>query len=81
MNVKKTFTSRWTDDGGFQTTGAISAKRIVRRKMKLFRMQLLRGYAYRSWRWRSVGVAGHAGLFSNAYDLAMIMQMLLNGEP
>lgn len=25
------------------------------------------------------GVAGHAGLFSDAYDLAAIMQMLLNG--
>ena len=25
------------------------------------------------------GVAGHAGLFSNAYDLAMLYQMLLNG--
>ena len=25
------------------------------------------------------GVAGHAGLFSNAYDLAQLYQMLLNG--
>jgi CubicO group peptidase (beta-lactamase class C family) len=25
------------------------------------------------------GVAGHAGLFSDAYDLAMLYQMLLNG--
>jgi hypothetical protein len=25
------------------------------------------------------GVAGHAGLFSDAYDIAAIMQMLLNG--
>ena len=25
------------------------------------------------------GVAGHAGLFSTGYDLAVIMQMLLNG--
>jgi CubicO group peptidase (beta-lactamase class C family) len=25
------------------------------------------------------GVAGHAGLFSNAYDLSVIMQMLMNG--
>jgi CubicO group peptidase (beta-lactamase class C family) len=24
------------------------------------------------------GVAGHAGLFSNAYDLAVVMQMLMN---
>ena len=26
------------------------------------------------------GVAGHAGLFSNAYDLATLYQMLLNGR-
>jgi CubicO group peptidase (beta-lactamase class C family) len=25
------------------------------------------------------GIAGHAGLFSNAYDLAQLYQMLLNG--
>jgi beta-N-acetylhexosaminidase len=25
------------------------------------------------------GVAGHAGLFSNAYDIAAVMQMLMNG--
>ena len=25
------------------------------------------------------GVAGHAGLFSNAYDLSLLYQMLLNG--
>jgi CubicO group peptidase (beta-lactamase class C family) len=25
------------------------------------------------------GIAGHAGLFSNAYDIAAIMQMLMNG--
>ena len=26
------------------------------------------------------GVAGHAGLFSDAYDLAILEQMLLDGE-
>ena len=26
------------------------------------------------------GVGGHAGLFSNANDLGIFMQMLLNGE-
>jgi beta-N-acetylhexosaminidase len=44
-----------------------------------FRMQLLRGDVHDPGAAMFGGVAGHAGLFSNAYDLAMIMQMLLNG--
>lgn len=44
-----------------------------------FRMQLLRGYVHDPGAAMMGGVSGHAGLFSNAYDLAAIMQMLLNG--
>lgn len=44
-----------------------------------FRMQLLRGYVHDPAAAMMGGVAGHAGLFSNAYDVAAIMQMLLNG--
>ncbi|MBS1510069.1 MAG: serine hydrolase [Bacteroidetes bacterium] len=43
------------------------------------RMQLLRGDVHDPGAAMFGGVAGHAGLFSNAYDLAVIMQMLLNG--
>ena len=46
---------------------------------KTFRFQLLRGYVHDPGAAMMGGVAGHAGLFSNAYDLAAIMQMLLNG--
>jgi CubicO group peptidase (beta-lactamase class C family) len=46
---------------------------------KLFRMQLLRGFVHDPAAAMLGGVAGHAGLFSNAYDVAAIMQMLLNG--
>ncbi len=46
---------------------------------KTFRMQLLHGYVHDPAAAMLGGVAGHAGLFSNAYDLAAVMQMLLNG--
>lgn len=43
-----------------------------------FRRQLIRGDVHDPGAAMFGGVAGHAGLFSNAYDLAVIMQMLLN---
>ena len=46
---------------------------------KTFRRQLLRGNVHDPGAAMFGGVAGHAGLFSNAYDLACLMQMLLNG--
>ena len=44
-----------------------------------FRRQLLRGYVHDEGAAMFGGVSGHAGLFSNAYDLSMLYQMLLNG--
>ncbi len=46
---------------------------------KHFRQQLLRGDVHDEGAAMFGGVAGHAGLFSNAYDLAQLYQMLLNG--
>ncbi len=46
---------------------------------KIFRTQLIRSYVHDPGAAMMGGVAGHAGLFSNVYDLAAIMQMLLNG--
>jgi CubicO group peptidase (beta-lactamase class C family) len=46
---------------------------------KYFRKQMLRGYVHDEGAAMFGGVSGHAGLFSNAYDLAMLYQMLLNG--
>jgi beta-N-acetylhexosaminidase len=43
-----------------------------------FRMQRLRGYVHDMGAAMMGGVAGHAGLFSTARDLAIVMQMLLN---
>lgn len=46
---------------------------------KLFRLQLILGDVHDPAAAMLGGVAGHAGLFSNAYDLAQLYQMLLNG--
>ncbi len=43
-----------------------------------FRKQVLRGDVHDEGAAMFGGVSGHAGLFSNAYDIAVIMQMLLN---
>lgn len=46
---------------------------------KIFRTQLIQGSVHDPGAAMMGGVAGHAGLFSNAYDLAAVMQMLLDG--
>jgi beta-N-acetylhexosaminidase len=45
---------------------------------KLFRKQLIHGYVHDQGAAMVGGVGGHAGLFSNAEDLATLMQMILN---
>ncbi|HTN46255.1 MAG TPA: glycoside hydrolase family 3 N-terminal domain-containing protein [Flavipsychrobacter sp.] len=44
-----------------------------------FRQQLLQGYVHDPGAAMFGGVAGHAGIFSTAQDVAVIFQMLLNG--
>ena len=44
-----------------------------------FRNQLIQGTVHDEGAALGGGVAGHAGLFSNAYDLGKLYQMLLNG--
>ena len=65
---------------GFKAGEQFDLKRIAPTEQeKYFRLQLLRGTVHDPGAAMFGGVAGHAGLFSNAYDLAVIMQMLLNG--
>lgn len=46
-----------------------------------FRKQILRGYVHDQAAAMLGGVSGHAGLFGNAWDMAVLMQMLLqNGS-
>ncbi len=43
-----------------------------------FRNQLVQGYVHDQGAAMMGGIAGHAGLFSNAYDVAQILQLTLN---
>jgi beta-glucosidase-like glycosyl hydrolase/CubicO group peptidase (beta-lactamase class C family) len=64
---------------GYKPGDKFPADRIVPTEDdKYFRRQLLRGDVHDEGAAMLGGVAGHAGLFSNAYDIAVIMQMLLN---
>ena len=45
---------------------------------QIFRKQLIRGYVHDPGAAMLGGVGGHAGLFSNANDLAKLMQMYIN---
>ena len=79
--VKKTF----YDPLGLTATGfkpreRFAVDRIVPTETdKTFRLQHLRGDVHDPGASMFGGVAGHAGLFSTVNDLAVIMQMLLNG--
>lgn len=70
---------------GLTTTGFLPRKRfsvnmlVPTEEEKHFRRQLLRGDVHDEGASMFGGVAGHAGLFSNAYDLSLLYQMLLNG--
>lgn len=44
-----------------------------------FRRQLLRGYVHDPGAAMFGGIAGHAGLYSTAYELAVLLQMIANG--
>lgn len=64
---------------GFKPLERFEESRIVPTELdSAFRKQLLRGYVHDPGAAMMGGVAGHAGLFSNASDVAVIMQMLLN---
>jgi beta-N-acetylhexosaminidase len=79
--VQKNFYSRL----GMLTTGFRPRTRFPVEKIvpteteRHFRMQTIHGDVHDEGASMFGGVAGHAGLFSNAYDLAILYQMLLNG--
>jgi beta-glucosidase-like glycosyl hydrolase/CubicO group peptidase (beta-lactamase class C family) len=65
---------------GFKPRERFNVDRIVPTETeKYFRLQHLRADVHDPGAAMFGGVAGHAGLFSTGYDLAVIMQMLLNG--
>lgn len=70
---------------GLETTGFKPRNRFVVDRIipteeeKHFRRQTMQGDVHDEGASMFGGVAGHAGLFSDAYDLAMLYQMILNG--
>ena len=69
---------------GLRTTGFLPLTRFDQSKIvptendTIFREQVIKGYVHDPGAAMLGGVGGHAGLFSNATELAVIMQMLLN---
>jgi len=79
--VKKTFYSKMSMvTTGFKPRETFEADRMIPTETeKHFRQQTMQGDVHDEGASMFGGVAGHAGLFSDAYDLAMLYQMLLNG--
>ncbi len=69
---------------GLRNTGFLPLTRFDQSKIvptendTIFRDQVIKGYVHDPGAAMLGGVGGHAGLFSNATELAVIMQMLLN---
>jgi CubicO group peptidase (beta-lactamase class C family) len=70
---------------GLHTTGYNPLKRFPAERIipteedDIFRKQLMHGYVHDPIASLLGGVSGHAGLFSDGLDLAVLMQMVLNG--
>lgn len=65
---------------GFLPTAKMPLSKIIPTEVEAhFRAQQTHGDVHDEGAAMFGGVAGHAGLFSNAYDLAKLYQMLLNG--
>jgi beta-N-acetylhexosaminidase len=70
---------------GLETMGYLPLKRIPMDRIVpteydlYYRMQLLQGHVHDMGAAMQGGVGGHAGVFSDARDLAAMMQMYLNG--
>ncbi len=64
---------------GFTPLNRFNADRIVPSENdELWRKQVVRGHVHDQTAAMLGGVSGHAGLFSNAADLAVLMQLFLN---
>jgi beta-glucosidase-like glycosyl hydrolase/CubicO group peptidase (beta-lactamase class C family) len=64
---------------GYKPLDRFAKSRIVpTERDTVFRKELVQGYVHDPGSAMYGGVAGHAGVFSDAFDLAELMQMLLN---
>lgn len=70
---------------GLRRTGYLPLRKHMRSEIapsendRYFRKQIIKGHVHDMGAAMLGGVSGHAGLFSNAGELAIIFQMLLNG--
>ncbi len=85
MNLDEYVKKTYYDPLGMSTAGFRPRERFPLGRIAptaqepIFRRQLIRGDVHDPGSAMFGGVAGHAGLFSDAYDLAVLEQMLLNG--
>jgi len=65
---------------GFNPTGFMSKQTIAPTEQDpYFRERLVQGYVHDPGAAMFGGVSGHAGLFSNAYETAVLMSVVMNG--
>ena len=64
----------------FNPTTSIDKKIIAPTEQDpYFRQRLVKGYVHDPGAAMFGGIAGHAGLFSNAYEIGILMEMIMNG--
>ena len=84
-SIDKYLKNRFYNSLGCRTIGYLPLKHFKRNKIiptefdKYWRGQVLQGYVHDPSAALMGGIAGNAGLFTNATDLGIIFQMLLNG--
>jgi CubicO group peptidase (beta-lactamase class C family) len=65
---------------GYNPTTSIDKSTIAPTEQDpYFRQRLVRGYVHDPGAAMFGGIAGHAGLFSNAYEIGILMEMVMNG--
>jgi len=84
MSLDQYVTQNFYEPMGLETMGYLPLKRLPKDRIVpteydlYYRMQLLQGHVHDMGAAMQGGVGGHAGLFSDARDLAAMMQMFLD---
>lgn len=84
QNLESIATKNWLKPLGMNNTMYLAAEKIPLNRIvptendTYYRKQLLQGYVHDMAAAMQGGIGGHAGLFSNANDLAKLMQFFLN---
>lgn len=78
ISQEKIFIPLGMNDTMFNPKGKLKERAVTTEYCKL-RKRFLKGEVHDENSWFMGGVAGHAGLFSTAFDLSIFAQMLLNG--